>query len=306
MNEAGVYFFCDVIADNSTRSLRIPWAKSFSPGLIAQAYDQGTLNNIRNLLGSGQVERGRRRVNPERTANRSAQLTLDVRNFRAPDHPLPQIGNQLDGLPLPEPHHPRGHDVDYFHRHGGGNRNYLIEDEADPLDEPTDNPLKDHVQLILDQFYHDILQESPNKRHHAEGAWTNIPRALRGGLALEDLYVKLEFPFSAVQYVIATDSQWETHFSRFFPTSMPERAPQNFGKCRYYHMYLTLLDRLSPQHLAFVQAELRQKFNTLAWLPHTESDRMWCTKKTNPQRWNYLPANGPMEGPKIVLHPTAI
>ena len=304
MDEAGVYFFCDVVVDHRMKCLRIAWAKSFSPRLIAEAYEQGTLNDVRRLLGCSQVETGQRTVNPQRTANRSAQHTIDARNFRTADEPLPRIGRRLDGLGIPGPRRPHGPDVDYFRQHGGGTRD-LIED-ATPQGEAADNPLKQHVQEILLQLYYDILSESPNKRSRLEGAWTNIPNSLRAEHAVEDLYLQLEFPFTAVQYVTSTDAQWETHFNRFFPPKIPGHAGQNFGKCRYYHTYLTLVNYLPPRHLSWVRMELHDKFNSLAWIPFTECDRMWSTRKANPQRWKHLPVNGPMEGPRIAIHPTAI
>ncbi|KAI6138337.1 hypothetical protein BKA82DRAFT_3990551 [Pisolithus tinctorius] len=157
--------------------------------------------------------------------------------------------------------------------------------------------------MILEQMYYDILQESPNKRSHTQGAWTNIPQSLRDEMAVEDLYLQLELPFEAVQYSIASDEVWQLHFNRFFPAQVPQRAGQNFGKCRYYHTYLALVRRLPSHQLQLVRSELRRKFNTLAWIPYTESDRMWCTKKTTLSRWNHLPANGPVQGPKIAINP---
>lgn len=306
MYEAGVYFICDVVADNVTHGYRIPWAKQFSPQLIAQAYDQGTINQVRHLLGAGELNTGRRPINIERTSNRTANPTLDVQNLRPHDRPLPQIGNRLNGLPVPKVRRPQGPDVDHFNQHGSGNRRLDIANNPDLNNEVPEISLKQQVQEILEQLYYDILHESPNKRNHLEGAWTNIPRALREQLAVEDLFMHLEFPFVAVQYTFATEAQWNKHFDRFFPPTIPAHAGQNFGKSRYYHTYISLVRLLSTHRLDLVRAELRVKFNSLVWIPHTESDRMWCTKKTNAQRWYYLPTNGDKKGPKIAIHPTAI
>ena len=209
MYEAGLYFICDIVADGRSNSYRIPWAKVFSPQFIANAYEKGTLNDVRHMLGGGQVQIGRRAVNPERTANRSIHPTHDVRNLRPYDHPLPQIGNRLDGLPIPHPRGARGADVDYYHRHGGGNHRLDIHEDLGAAEEHVENPLKVQVQEILAQMYYDILQESPNKRNRVEGPWTNIPRAMREQLAVEDLYIRLEFPFTAVQYIISSETQWD-------------------------------------------------------------------------------------------------
>lgn len=100
--------------------------------------------------------------------------TVNVHSFRLPDHPLPAISHRLNGIALPNPPCPHGPDVDYFDRHGGGNREPIsLDDEPHPQQDPQ-NPLKNRVQLILEQMFYDILQESPNKKGHAEGSWTNI------------------------------------------------------------------------------------------------------------------------------------
>ncbi|KAI6009140.1 hypothetical protein EDC04DRAFT_2610733 [Pisolithus marmoratus] len=134
-----------------------------------------------------------------------------------------------------------GQDVEYFNRHGRGNRNVDVEDDLH--NEVNNNPdaLKQKVQLILEQMYYDILHESPNKRYHMVGAWTNILRALREQEAVEDLYLRPELPFHATQYLIADQHTWEVHFNQFFPPTVPSWAGQNFGKCHYFHSYLELV-----------------------------------------------------------------
>ena len=252
MYEAGLYFICDIVADGCLNSYCIPWAKVFSPQFIANANEKGTLNDICHMLGGGQVQIGQCAVNPERIANRSIHPTHDVRNLRPYDLPLPQIGNHLEGLPIPNPQGARGTDVDYYHHHGGGNHCLDIHEDLGAAEEHVENPLKVQVQEILAQMYYDILQESPNKRNNVEGPWTNIPCAMQEQLAVEDLYMHLEFPFMAVQYIISLETQWDLHFSRFFPDRTPQYIGQNFGKCCYYHTYLTLVGRLTPHQLDWV------------------------------------------------------
>ncbi|KAI6010447.1 hypothetical protein BKA83DRAFT_4068589 [Pisolithus microcarpus] len=215
---------------------------------------------------------------------------------------MPTIGDRLDGLPLPNPSRPQGRDVEYFNRHGGGNRNVDVEDDHPDEGDEEPDALKQKVQSILEQMYYDILHESPNKRCHTEGAWTNIPRALREQEAVEELYMRPELPFYAVQYVIADQETWKVHFNRFFPPEVPSWAGQNFGKCRYFHSYLDLIRQLPRHRLRLVRAELRRKFDSMVWIPNTESDRMWSTKRSLSNRWTYLPNNGNMEGPKIAIN----
>jgi hypothetical protein len=305
MYEAGTYFICDVVCDSRTQAYRIPYGKTFNPQFIIQAFEIGTMNELRHMLGVGDVQRGHREPHEERTANRTTHQTMDVRHIRPADRPLPAIGHRLDGLPFPNPQQPHGADVNFFQEHGGGNRQAIDVGNNFEIQQDANNPLKNEVQIILEQMYFDILQESPNKRSHREGAWTNIPQVLRQQLATEDLYLQLELPFEAVQYHISSAEEWTTHFNRFFPSAIPEHVFQNFGKARYFNTYLDLVRRLTPHRLGIVRTELRRKFDTLAWIPHTEGDRMWSTRKTTPGRWQYLP-NGRKEGPKIAINPVVM
>jgi hypothetical protein len=303
MYEAGTYFICDIVADSRTRCYRIPYSKEFDSQSILQAYEMGTINELDHILGVGELQTGQPQPHTDRTSNRSTRQTMDVRHFRPQDRPLPALGSGLDGIPLPNPPRPHGPDVDYFIHHGGGNRQ-PIPDEDVPQDAPRD-PLKSEVRVILEQMFFDVLQESPNRKSQREGAWTNIPQALRHELAVEDLYLTLDFPFHSVQYNIASTDQWALHFDRFFPATVPKKLPQNFGKSRYFNAYLNLIRRLSSPQLVRVRSELRTKFNALAWIPHTESDRMWCTRKMASTRWMHLP-RGSMDGPKISVNPLVL
>lgn len=300
MYDSGMYFLCDVVWDTSTHVYRIPYSKTYESRTIPQAYEKGTMNELRHMIGVGVLQPARRRSHAQRTNNRTSSQTIEVRSIRPRDDPLPEIGHSLDRLPLPDPARPQGPDVDYFHQHGGGNRP-LVPPDDDPEMEP-ENPLKNRVQLILEQMFYDILHESPNRRSHSEGPWTNIPLALREQQATEDLYLHLEFPFDAVQYIVCTQEQWLKHFDHFFPLTVPTQPLQNFRKCRYFSSYLSLIQELRPRRLSRVRAELRTKFNSLAWVPHTESDRMWCTRKMASGRWRSLP-DGDMKGPKIAINP---
>lgn len=302
MYEAGTYFICDIVTDTRTHVYRIPHSKAFDLQLILQAYEKGTMNELLHVIGTTDVAIGPQPRHTERTTNRSSNKTMDIRHIRPEERPLPTLTARLDGLPLPNPQHPRGPDVDYFQQNGGGNRQAEGADDEPQFQEDPQNPLKNEVQVILEQFFFDILQESPNKKSKTEGSWTNIPATLRHELGVEDLYMHLDFPFHGAQYTVLAADKWVGHFDRFFPQKVPERVGQNFGKARYFQMYLNLVSRLSLQRLGEVRSELRRKFNSLAWIPHTECDRMWSTRKMTSGQWHSLPRNR-KEGPKIAINP---
>ncbi|KAI9451894.1 hypothetical protein HD554DRAFT_1990371, partial [Boletus coccyginus] len=162
------------------------------------------------------------------------------------------------------------------------------------------------VKVILEQFFYDMVQESPNKKAATEGAWINIPKELRAQEATERLYQSFALPFVAAQWTICTPEQWELHFSRMFPAQRPASVGQNFRKCTYYTQWLTLVEDLGPQALSRVRAAIRAKFDTLVWIPFTGSDRMWCTRPMTGRGWFMLPKPKPGQapaGPQIGLNP---
>ncbi|KAF9227000.1 hypothetical protein BS17DRAFT_764361 [Gyrodon lividus] len=143
-------------------------------------------------------------------------------------------------------------DVNHFDLCGGGNQAPGVPFELSNDERDQENPLKQEVQRVLEQMYFDILQESPNKKSHTQGAWTNIPSILPEQLAVEDLYLQPEQYFVAVQYKISSEENWEMHFNQFFPSEVPMYAGQNFGKACHYRSYLNLMQHLSKQQLGWV------------------------------------------------------
>ncbi|KAI6142092.1 hypothetical protein BKA82DRAFT_4018244 [Pisolithus tinctorius] len=117
MYEAGVYFLCGIKQDSNTFCYCIPWAKTFDPDLIAQAFEQGTVQ----------------------------EWAVSPMVYPYLIHPT------LKAVML---------------------------NTSDIMDGDEPDALKHEVQMILEQMYYDILQESPNKQSHTQGAWTNILQSL--------------------------------------------------------------------------------------------------------------------------------
>ncbi|KIM55670.1 hypothetical protein SCLCIDRAFT_134317 [Scleroderma citrinum Foug A] len=166
-----------------------------------------------------------------------------------------------------------------------------------------ENDLSTAVRKILEQLFYDILAESPNRRHATQGAWTNIPTALREQQGVEALYMELQFPFTHCQYTLCDEVRWLDQFNRFFPTTNPTAPRQNFKKAKYLEKYINLLGNLTPQNQNRMRGALKLKFDSLAWVPHAGSDHMWETKKTHEGRWQHLPLNEERQGPHIAINP---
>ncbi|KIO04314.1 hypothetical protein M404DRAFT_143823 [Pisolithus tinctorius Marx 270] len=172
----------------------------------------------------------------------------------------------------------------------------LIFDNKEP-----DEDIATQVQLLLEQFFNDMLQESLNKKATSEGSWTNIPPQQQTQEATETLYQSFALPFLAAQYIFCTGQQWD-HSHCLFPSQLPTTIRQNFHKCMYYHKWLDLIALLGVQTCNRVQAAIRQKFSTLVWIPFTGSDRIWCTGPMTGRGWFTLPEGHPPAGPQIALN----
>lgn len=299
MYEAGLYFVCDIVQDKSD-TLRLPFHKAISDQAFQNAF-RLPITEVRQIMGTSNHNLPRTLANIERTANRSKRRTLDIENIRPADRSLPHMQETfLNDIKQRPSKRMRGPDVDHFAQHGGGNRdaqvllNALQEDDQDTATK---------VKLILEQVFYDILMESPNKKAAHEGAWTNIPMALRNQEANEDLYLSFGLPFFAAQYTFCDQDQWSLHFDRLFPERPPLTKTQNFSKCTYFIKWIDLLQSLSVASISRVRAAIKAKFNTLLWIPYTGSDRMWSTRPMKGRGWYSLPSGQPPSGPQIAFNP---
>lgn len=78
MYDAGVYFICDIECDTATNSFCIAYGKEFMEEAICRVYKMGTLADIHQTLGVIEVRTGPRKVNANRTQNRSARSTTSL------------------------------------------------------------------------------------------------------------------------------------------------------------------------------------------------------------------------------------
>ncbi|KAF8551898.1 hypothetical protein OG21DRAFT_1486625 [Imleria badia] len=194
MYQAGTYFICDVVADSRIPFYCIPYSKTFNSQYILHAYNKG-------MSRSSKL--------PEYSPYGPRQQPFILSDQIGPSFqtPLPVLSPSVNHVPLLEPPHPHGPNVNYFHYHGGGNCQPAIDDDEPHLQEDPCNPLKIEVHVILKQMFFYIVQEFLNKKSQLEGAWINIPQALRHEFAVEDLYLTLNLSFHSVQYTIASIDQ---------------------------------------------------------------------------------------------------
>jgi hypothetical protein len=93
------------------------------------------------------------------------------------------------------------------------------------------------------------------------------------------------------------------HFDRLFPEAIEDAKRQNFGRCTYYANYVAFVGAITKKSLSRARRVLRAEFDKLAWVPYTETDRLWSTGKKKGSGWKVLPHGANGGGPAIGINP---
>ena len=153
------------------------------------------------------------------------------------------------------------------------------------------------LSRIWAQFASDVMSLVPEERGKA-GPY----RTMRVENVTAELFEQEQLPFRRVTLVRTLGTKWSTtYFDRFFPPRGNRNVPsQHFGSTVYYREWQRLMDqRLQDESsAATVRAKIREKFDKPLWLPHSQSDRMWETRK---RRGLTLPAAGGRYNPAPVI-----
>jgi hypothetical protein len=171
----------------------------------------------------------------------------------------------------------------------------------------------DDPDLILGkiwrQFPHDVMAQGPNKQSAREGSYLLLDVAERSyATHLNFQKQDLTGTFKAVQARLVAPSAWTGKImDMYFPKKgyVAKAKLQNFPKCLYYNMWVSLMNRVPVLQEEMVRKELGKKFLGLMWLPHPETDRMWSTRRSGASgRWIGERGEGVKEGlaPTIAIN----
>lgn len=301
--DSGTYFICDIVFNpHSTRGFfRLPLQRTFDKKSMTRIYQAHSMSEIKSSFSWIMVPFSRSRPNAERTNNRNRR-TRDVNNIREPDRQPLRLNTEIVGVRFKPPVRLAGRDVELHISNGGDEQDLHGEED----DEERDLTADQRAANIYEQLLLDIVQEAPNKKSRQEGSYLSIPAEMREELARPALLQNIALPFYQVQYCVCTKEQWKMHFGRFFPATAEDATKaagrQNFKKCTYLNRYITLAGQVGNKYLPRIRRALEKEFNTLAWVPFTQSDRMWVTKPMPGRAWKTLPAGRP-GGPAIAINP---
>ncbi|KAI9442772.1 hypothetical protein H4582DRAFT_2055158 [Lactarius indigo] len=247
----------------------LPWIPFAWLYGIADEQDFNIRFNVKSWHGNSQ-ERNKNRIQNRRKHPVDIRHVVADEELKAQDRTLSDQGIAM--MPLPQ--------------------------EADQTDEGQggSESIDDIIARIWRQFPYDLLENAPNRS--GKEATTKIFKNT-------DLW-RL---FSRVVVKVVSPKDWENlQFRRFFPSKgfVPPTRFQNFPYMLYFQLWNTLMERLTEDDSKIVRRSIWKEFRTFQWLPLTDTDRVWNTKKVTGPQWTHLPFDDNKPVVRIALNQTLV
>lgn len=281
MLDHGLYFISGITLQEGV-ALRMGGGDSVTMESITRLYglsnelDFKLKFNVRTWHPNPQ-ERNCNRIQNRRKVPVDVRHIVDDDQLKAQDRTLSELGIAM--MPLPQE---AGPDITVL------DVDYMDEDDQGP-----EETIDDFITRIWRQFPYDLFENAPNRRSNREPSHLLMTRQEREEATIDNFKtIDLRGVFSQVVVKLVTPQDWETlHFKRFFPDKgfRPPTRFQNFPNMRYFQEWNTLMQRLSVKDAEVVRSSIWRQFKTFKWLPLTDTDRVWNTKKVKGPQWTHLP-----------------
>jgi hypothetical protein len=175
------------------------------------------------------------------------------------------------GYKLPDPVVDEGSDQEMGSDNEPGDQN------SDDGDGDVDSKLS----KLWRQFLVDLTAKAPNPKSANSPSYCKLTAEER--LIVDDEVhknIKLSDYWVDCQWKVATESEWTLIFDRLWPNKdrILTGAVQNYKSATYYLQWTTLTSDSDIQTVSAMREEIRKRFNSLFWLPHAQTDRIWHTK----------------------------
>lgn len=170
--------------------------------------------------------------------------------------------------------------------------------EALPGDDNGTQSPNIRFAMILKHFPVDILACCANRQDRRLPSYMLLPMEEIQNTTLQR-YKSFDLSdiFGRVQVRVCNSQTWSLMFDRYFPRRSAQPINrgdvQNFPYTYYYSRWIRLMNEVENSAQAtFVREEVRKDFNQLRWVPHADSDRMWCTRQPTGAIWTMVPNDG--------------
>jgi hypothetical protein len=260
---------------------------------VTNEHDLNVRFNVKTWYANPE-ERSRNRIRNHRKVPVDIRHIVDDEELKAQDRTLADQGIAMMPLPLeagPDMTNPNVHRMD--------------EDEDD---EPKS--IDDIIATIWRQFPYDLFENAPNHKSNREPSHLLMTVNERSEATVEVFKnTDLRRIFSRIVVKVVSESDWENlQFKRCFPPKgfRPPTRLQNFPRMKYFQDWNNLMQRLSEESALVVRKQMLQEFKTFQWLPLTDTDRAWNTKKAVGPQWTHLPLDDKKPAVRIGLNETLV
>ena len=278
MLDFGLYFVSGIVLQNGT-ALRMGGGDMVSMESLRRLYavpneqDLLILFHTKTKSRRDPSQRKRKRTQDHQTAPLDVRLVVTREELTAQNTSLADLDIRPRALP-----HEAGPDI-RLHQQD------LMDQDGDVQEESID----DLVARIWRQFPYDIFEHAPMNRSNGQSRSHLLLSAEERREATIEVFRNTDLSqlFSrAVVKIVRLDKWYGQEFRRYFPQKgyVPPTRLQNFGRMRYFQEWNALMERLSSDESEVVRDSLWKIFKTFKWLPLTDSDRLWNTKKVKATR----------------------
>ena len=154
---------------------------------------------------------------------------------------------------------------------------------ADPRNQgaDADDNVDSKLSKLWRQFLVDLTAKSPNPKNANSPSYCKLTPEQR--LTVDNNVhqnKKLSDYWVDCQWKVATQSEWTLIFNRLWPDkgNVLFGSVQNYPSTTYYIDWTRLTSESDYQTVTAMREEIREMFDSLFWLPHAQTDRIWHTK----------------------------
>lgn len=202
--------------------------------------------------------------NPLRVSNKTR---LTAKRIVEENEPPKLFNLSARGYQLPPRLRDEGSDVEFLEVSDD-------EDEAVDIDQKLSN--------LWRQSLVDITAKVANRQGSSDSSYCKLSKYERDHVndaTYQDLHLRVYF--SDCQFKNATKKVWAAAFDKLWPRKDAKLTgnPQNYPSMKYYLEWTSMIE-LDPDldRINAMRTSLRQRFDTLKWIPSVQSDRVWYTK----------------------------
>jgi len=284
MLDYGLYFISGVYLQDG-KALRMGRGDTVSMDSITRLYnirndqDLNIAFHMKTWHGNSQ-ERSKNRTQNRRKVPVDVRLVASREELSAQDTSLADLGIMATALP----------------QEAGPDIVMLRGDQMDQDEDGQQESIDDVAARIWRQFPYDLFENAPNHKSNRQGSHLLLSEQERREATIEIFRdTDLSRLFSRVVVKIVRHEKWQDlEFKRYFPAKgfIPPTRFQNFPRMRYFQEWNTLMESLSIDDAQAVRDSFWRTFKTFKWLPLTDTDRVWNTKRVKPaNEWIHLPCD---------------